>query len=77
MGPAMAHLRQVLPADAILCNGAGNFSSWVHRFWHFRHYGSQLAPTSGSMGYGIPAAVAAKRILPIAPWWPSRATATS
>jgi acetolactate synthase I/II/III large subunit len=64
MGPTMAHLREALPADAILCNGAGNFSAWVHRFWPFRHYGTQLAPTSGSMGYGIPAAVAAKRIHP-------------
>jgi acetolactate synthase-1/2/3 large subunit len=64
MGPVMAHLREVLPADAILCNGAGNFSSWVHRFWPFRAYGTQLAPTSGSMGYGVPAAVGAKRIHP-------------
>jgi acetolactate synthase-1/2/3 large subunit len=64
MGAAMAHLREALPADTILCNGAGNFSSWVHRFWPFRHYGTQLAPTSGSMGYGVPAAVAAKRLHP-------------
>ncbi|HYF57099.1 MAG TPA: thiamine pyrophosphate-binding protein, partial [Salinarimonas sp.] len=49
MGPVMAHLRDVLPADAILCNGAGNFATWVHRFWPFRRYASQLAPTSGSM----------------------------
>ena len=56
----MAHLRGVLPADAVICNGAGNFSVWVHRFWPFRAYGTQLAPTSGSMGYGVPAAVAAK-----------------
>ena len=55
MGAVMAHLRKVLPADTIFCNGAGNFATWVHRFWPFRAYGTQLAPTSGSMGYGLPA----------------------
>ena len=64
MGEVMAHLSEALPADAILCNGAGNFSIWVHRFWRFRAYGTQLAPTSGSMGYGLPAGVGAKRIRP-------------
>lgn len=64
MGPVMAHLRKTLPADTIVCNGAGNFSVWVHRFWPFRSYGTQLAPTSGSMGYGVPAAVGAKRLHP-------------
>jgi acetolactate synthase I/II/III large subunit len=64
MGEVMAHLRETLPADTILCNGAGNFSAWIHRFWPFRTYGTQLAPTSGSMGYGVPAAVGAKRIRP-------------
>jgi acetolactate synthase-1/2/3 large subunit len=64
MGPVMAHLRDVLPADAILCNGAGNFATWVHRFWPFRRYASQLAPTSGSMGYGVPAGIGAKRLHP-------------
>jgi acetolactate synthase-1/2/3 large subunit len=64
MGQVMAHLREVLPPDAILCNGAGNFATWVHRFWPFRQYGTQLAPTSGSMGYGVPAGVGAKRIQP-------------
>lgn len=49
-----------LPADAIVCNGAGNYASWIHRFYRFRAFNSQLAPTSGSMGYGLPAAVAAK-----------------
>ena len=43
--------------DAIVCNGAGNFASWVHRFYRFRAFATQLAPTSGSMGYGVPAAV--------------------
>ncbi|MCF4126443.1 thiamine pyrophosphate-binding protein [Methylobacterium sp. SyP6R] len=64
MGGVMAHLRETLPADAILCNGAGNFATWVHRFWPFRAHDGQLAPTSGSMGYGVPAAVGAKRLLP-------------
>jgi acetolactate synthase I/II/III large subunit len=64
MNKAMAYLRKALPADTIVCNGAGNFSVWAHRFWRFNHFGTQLAPTSGSMGYGIPAAVGAKRIFP-------------
>jgi acetolactate synthase-1/2/3 large subunit len=63
----MAHLRKVMPSDTIFCNGAGNFATWVHRFWPFREYGTQLAPTSGSMGYGVPAAVGAKRIQPDSP----------
>jgi acetolactate synthase-1/2/3 large subunit len=48
-----------LPPETIVCNGAGNYSGWVHRFWCFQKFGTQLAPTSGSMGYGVPAAVAA------------------
>ncbi|MGO4706272.1 thiamine pyrophosphate-binding protein [Microvirga sp. 2MCAF38] len=64
MGEVMAHLRKVLPKDAIFCNGAGNFATWVHRFWPFTSYGTQLAPTSGSMGYGVPAGVGAKRVQP-------------
>jgi len=64
MGNVIAHLRETLPDDVILCNGAGNFATWIHRFWPFRSYGTQLAATCGSMGYGIPAAVAAKRISP-------------
>ncbi|WP_020187665.1 thiamine pyrophosphate-binding protein [Methylopila sp. 73B] len=55
---------RALPADAVICNGAGNYATWVHRFHRFRAYGSQAAPTSGSMGYGVPAAVAAKRLFP-------------
>lgn len=55
-----AHMREKLPADAILCNGAGNYASWLHRFYQYRAYGTQLAPTSGAMGYGVPAAIAAK-----------------
>jgi len=59
LGQAVAELRRVLPADTIVCNGAGNFSGWFHRFWHYAGLGCQLAPTNGSMGYGLPAAVAA------------------
>ena len=64
MPQIMARLREVLPPDTIMCNGAGNFAVWAHRFWRFRAYGTQLAPTSGSMGYGVPAAVGAKRLHP-------------
>jgi len=63
----MVGLRERLPPETIICNGAGNYSGWVHRFWHYRRYGTQLAPTSGSMGYGVPAAVAAKIIYPYRP----------
>ncbi|CEJ15740.1 Acetolactate synthase isozyme 2 large subunit [bacterium YEK0313] len=63
-GEIMAWLRERLPDDAIVCNGAGNYAIWVHRFLRFRRYGSQLAPTCGSMGYGTPAAVGAKRMYP-------------
>ena len=51
--------REMLPADAIVCNGAGNFTGWWHRYWPYAGYPSQLAPTAGAMGYGLPAAVAA------------------
>ncbi|WP_233889565.1 thiamine pyrophosphate-binding protein [Paraburkholderia flagellata] len=64
MAQVVAWLQERLPADAILCNGAGNYATWLHRFFRFSQYGTQLAPTSGSMGYGTPAAVAAKRLYP-------------
>ena len=64
MGEVMAWLRERLPEDSILTNGAGNFSVWAHRFYEFRRFPSQLAPTSGAMGYGLPAAVAAKLLHP-------------
>jgi acetolactate synthase I/II/III large subunit len=64
LGEILIWLRENLPADAILCNGAGNFAAWVHRFYRFRRFASQFAPTSGSMGYGVPAAVAVKRLYP-------------
>ena len=59
LGPCMKLLRERLPADTIVCNGAGNFSGWVHRYWRYGSCPTQLAPTSGTMGYGLPAAVAA------------------
>jgi acetolactate synthase-1/2/3 large subunit len=63
LGDCIAHMRERVP-DAIVTNGAGNFTVWVHRFWRWHRYGTQLAPTSGAMGYGVPAAVAAKLVSP-------------
>ncbi len=60
----MSYLEQHLDPTSIMTNGAGNYATWLHRFHRFEHFGTQLAPTSGSMGYGLPAAVAAKRIRP-------------
>lgn len=64
MAKVMIALRERLPRDAVVTNGAGNYAVWVNRFLRYRELGSQLAPTSGSMGYGVPAAVAAKRLDP-------------
>ena len=64
LGEVMVWLRENLPVDTILCNGAGNYASWIHRFYRFRHFASHIAPTSASMGYGVPAAVAMKRLHP-------------
>jgi acetolactate synthase-1/2/3 large subunit len=70
MDPAalVRHLTDHAPADAVFVNGAGNYAGWVHRFHRYaglRHHGrSQLAPTSGAMGYGLPAAVAASLLQP-------------
>ena len=58
------HLSEVLPADAITTNGAGIYSSWGHRFYRFHKFPSQLGPTSGAMGYGMPAAISAKLVFP-------------
>ncbi len=60
MAQVMDWLEENLPDDAILTNGAGNYATWVHRFHRFRRLNTQLAPTSGSMGYGLPAAIAGK-----------------
>ncbi|MEE8258318.1 MAG: thiamine pyrophosphate-binding protein, partial [Sphingomonadales bacterium] len=54
------YLRETLPDDAILTNGAGNYTAWLHRFYHYRGFNTQVAPTSGAMGYGVPAAIGAK-----------------
>ena len=59
MADGVAAMREALPADTIICNGAGNFSGWWHRYWPYGGAGTQLAPTAGAMGYGPPAAVAA------------------
>jgi acetolactate synthase-1/2/3 large subunit len=67
MGPIMKYLENVLPEDAIITNGAGNYATWIHRFHRFRRFGTQAAPTSGSMGFGTPAAVAAKQLYPERP----------
>jgi acetolactate synthase-1/2/3 large subunit len=64
LGDVMAFLRERLPPDAVLTNGAGNFSVWAHRFYQFSQFRTQLGPTSGAMGYGVPAAVAAKLVHP-------------
>ena len=59
MGACVTAMRAALPGDSIICNGAGNFSGWWHRYWHYDGFPTQLAPTAGAMGYGVPAAVAA------------------
>lgn len=64
MGPIMAWIEENVPQDAIFTNGAGNYATWLHRFHRFRRFATQAAPTSGSMGYGLPAAVAAKQLFP-------------
>ena len=64
LGEIVAGLRDRLPADAVICNGAGNFSIWVHRYTRYRRYGTELAPISGSMGYGVPAAIGMQRLAP-------------
>ncbi|SEA33030.1 thiamine pyrophosphate-binding protein [Microbulbifer marinus] len=63
-GEIVTWLREQLEDDAIICNGAGNYAIWVHRFFRYRRANTQLAPISGSMGYGLPAAIAAKLRFP-------------
>jgi acetolactate synthase-1/2/3 large subunit len=67
LSAVMTALRERLPPEAIVTNGAGNFSVWAHRYYEFHNYPTQLAPRSGSMGYGVPAAVAAKAVHPDRP----------
>ncbi|WIY69505.1 thiamine pyrophosphate-binding protein [Aquidulcibacter paucihalophilus] len=64
MSECMAHVGESLPPTAIITNGAGNFAAWLHRFYRHRACRTQLAPTSGAMGYGYPAALAAKSVHP-------------
>jgi acetolactate synthase-1/2/3 large subunit len=64
LGEIMAFLRERLPPDAIQTCGAGNFTVWAHRFAEFTRFGTQVCPRSGSMGYGIAAANAAKLVHP-------------
>jgi len=66
-GEIMRWLDETLPDNAIITNGAGNFTIWVHRFFRYRQYRTQLAPQSGSMGYGVPAGVAAGLVHPDRP----------
>lgn len=61
---AVVRIRDRMPRDTIVTSGAGNYTGWVHKYWPFETWRSQLAPTSGSMGYGVPAAVAAKLAAP-------------
>ena len=67
MGAVMAYLRKRLPPEAILTTDAGNFSAWMHRHYVYRTFPSQIGPTSGAMGYGIPAAIAARHVHPDRP----------
>jgi acetolactate synthase-1/2/3 large subunit len=64
LGEVIGVLRAELPEDAIVCNGAGNYTVWLHRFFRYRRWGTQLAPQSGAMGYGVPAALAAQLLHP-------------
>lgn len=60
----MIAMRELLPRDTVMTNGAGNFSGWIHRYWQYEDFRSQIAPTNGAMGYGVPAGVAAKIACP-------------
>src|SRR3546814_18929044 len=71
IGEIMEWLNANLPEDVIFTNGAGNYATWLHRFFQYRKFRSQLAPTSGALGYGVPAGVAAKAVAPertVVPW---------
>jgi acetolactate synthase-1/2/3 large subunit len=64
LGSIYDHLRRALPDEAIVCNGAGNYAAWLHRYFPCHGPRTQLAPTSGAMGYGFPAAIGAKIAFP-------------
>jgi len=63
-GEVIATMTRTLPEDAIITNGAGNYSAFLHRYYQYKGFRTQLGPTCGSMGYGLPAAVAAKLAAP-------------
>ncbi|GAB5447269.1 thiamine pyrophosphate-binding protein [Gymnodinialimonas sp.] len=67
MEQVISWLRDNANPDTIITNGAGNYAAFLHRYYRFRQYGTQIAPTSGSMGYGLPAAVSAKLQYPNQP----------
>jgi acetolactate synthase I/II/III large subunit len=64
LGAILVWLRGYLSDDAMVCNGAGNYAAWVHRYYRHRKFATQFAPTAGSMGYGVPAAIGVKRLFP-------------
>lgn len=64
LAAVVGYLAETLPENAVISNGAGNYAVWVHRFYRYRAARSQLAPTNGAMGYGFPAAIAAKLLDP-------------
>ncbi len=64
LGEIVVWLRKNAPADTIITNGAGNYTAWVHRYYPYRGFRTQVAPTSGAMGYGVPAGIAAKAVHP-------------
>ncbi|UCD69864.1 MAG: thiamine pyrophosphate-binding protein [Betaproteobacteria bacterium] len=64
LAQVMLELRKQLPANAVMTNGAGNFSGWIQRYWQYGGYRSQIGPTNGAMGYGVPSGVAAKLAFP-------------
>lgn len=64
LSQVFSHMARVLPPEAILCNGAGNYAAWPNRFYRYRKPCTQLAPTSGAMGFGFPAGIAAKLVHP-------------
>lgn len=67
MHKVIEHLNETLPHDAVIVNDAGNFSGWPQRFYRFRRFRTQVAPTSGAMGYAIPAAIGCKLVQPDSP----------
>ena len=66
-GEVIVWLRDRMPPETIVCNGAGNYAIWLHRYWRHQRFGTQVAPTSGSVGYSVPVGVMAKRQFPHKP----------